>query len=560
MVQIGNTFDMARAQTNAKYAYEAWKDYVYADNTVGMLPEEFEALEQQYYECLCKWTQWAEETDSTDYQLSDEDWDAALAEGHYNAENITDEEGNVHHYDGENGMVDTAGGAILSATGVGIASIGGSAVNGALTGGIAGSAALSNAGSKVMVETTSKALSQGKSLTDAAMQGGKASKAMEGSWMIAAPLTLAVATLYTATQPNRDAWKQLMAIKETIFEGSLPAELGAAIVELGNLENAVLDARTRAAETAEKFDVNAEGFEGDIARLEVLKSEKEVELAEAKAEEKRLQILYETSKGIYDQLLARINAGETLPQGDLNKLNQVGNQIGALQNQITAIQDKIRNLGLEIEGIKNALLSKSIQMQEEQADGVAATEEENEAVAAEQAAYDEQGANIVAQQGAIDEAASYDTQTQTLAIVESVSQGANAVNAAFASVKAFIAAAASLGTNAYAWACGAMGAAAAIMSGVGVGQQIKYAVDIGKEIAARETAQGNINDALATYDYSMDTYANLTDETIVFNHGIAAFEFETPDLSVVNYTPENAPPGWTPSNVQNPEDKGEEQA
>ena len=230
------------------------------------------------------------------------------------------------------------------------------------------------------------------------------------------------------------------------------------------------------------------------------------------------------------------------------------------KESLTAIQDKIRNLGLEIEGIKNALLSKSIQMQEEQADGVAATEEENEAVAAEQAAYDEQGANIVAQQGAIDEAASYDKQTQTLAIVESVSQGANAVNAAFASVKAFIAAAASLGTNAYAWACGAMGAAAAIMSGVGVGQQIKYAVDIGKEIDARETAQGNINDALATYDYSMDTYANLTDETIVFNHGIAAFEFETPDLSGVNYTPENAPPGWTPSNVQNPEDKGEEQA
>ena len=551
MVQIGNTFDMARAQTNGRYAYEAWKDYVYADNTVGMLPEEFEAIEDQYNECLCKWRQWAAETDSTEYQIIEgsDEWNAALLTG---AEEANEDYG----YNNNKAIVNTTVNTAAVVAG-GITTLAGSNLN-LMVG--AGNIA-TNAGAASSQAMAQVGLEQGASaVMEAGTQAGaETAKKLTGSWMVTAPLTLAIATLYTATQPNRKAHDALMELHE-IMSNKVPAELGAAITELGNLENAVLDARTRAAETAEKFDVNAEGFEGDIARLEVLKSEKEVELAEAKAEEKRLQILYDTSKGIYDQLLARINAGETLPQGDLNKLNQVGNQIGALQNQITAIQDKIRNLGLEIEGIRNALLSKSIQMQEEQADGVAATEEENEAVAEEQAAYDEQGANIVAQQGYIDEAAKNDKTVLALCITQAVSQAANMANAIFAGVKAGIAAAASLGTNVYAWACVAMSAAAAIMSGVGVGQQTKWAVDIGKEMKTREDTQGDINDALAAYDYSMDTYANLTDETIVFNHGIAAFEFETPDLSGVNYTPENAPPGWTPSNVQNPKDKGEEQA
>ena len=61
MTYIG-AFDMGLAQTDGKYAFEAWKNCKYAGNTVGILPEELKALEDQYKACLVKWEQWAEET------------------------------------------------------------------------------------------------------------------------------------------------------------------------------------------------------------------------------------------------------------------------------------------------------------------------------------------------------------------------------------------------------------------------------------------------------------------------------------------------------------------
>lgn len=531
MTYIG-AFDMGLAQTDGKYAFEAWKNCKYAGNTVGILPEELKALEDQYKACLVKWAQWAEETDSTQYEISDEDWNLAWQDGVNEAEEDTG-------YDGNNSSAET----VIGAVGSGLGAVG-------------AAANFVQVGAKGMAKF---ALYTGENAAEGLANGRAFNKMLENSWMVTAPLTLAVATLYTATQPNRKAHDALMELM-SIMQGTLPQELGAATNKLAELEAGVIQARENAAAVAEEFDVNAEGYEGELAILQNSKAETQVELAEKQAEEARLQLLYDTAQAVIDGIKAKIDAGEQITPEELTQLNAANANLTTLDGQIQAIQVEIKTLGLKLEGINTLLMEKAGLLTEERADGAEATEEASAEIVAEQEAYDAQGAEIASKQGYIDEAASYDKQTQTLAIVEAASQGMNVVSATIASVKAFVAAAASLGTNAYAWACGAMGAAAAIMSGIGVGQQIKFAADIGKEIDAREQAQGEINTALGQYEYHLDNYANFTDETITFNQAISTFEFEAPDLSVVNYETGATPTGGTggTGNPNEPEKPKEE--
>lgn len=507
MAYISGAFDMGKAQTNATYAYTAWVNYTESGNTLGITEDEFKELESQYRSSLGLWKQWAEEADATEYDITEEEF---YDEGHQ--QGVDRAEGDAN-YDGDKNW--------------------GSTYSTVATGGAIATTACTNAidvGLKVGSKVMEKGMEKGADAAAAATQAAKANEACKGAWVITAPLTFAIALAYTITKPNKEAHDALMKLKD-VMDNTLPQELEASLNNLATLEANVVAARENAAATAEKFDETAEGTQGEIAEYQNLKAEKNVELTEAQLEKATLEAQVLAATEIINSIQARVDAGEEVSPEELNKLTATQANVATLNSQIAALGEKIKELTATIQGINNTLLELSVTLAEEQADGAESTENDSTQIAEEQAAYDEQGKEIASKQGYLDEAASYDKQTLAMCIVESVSQAMNMASAIVASVQSIAAVISSLGCNVYAWACSAMAVSASVMSGIGVGQQIKWAVDIGKEIDSREATQEKIDTGIETYDYHLDNWNVMNEQATVFNYGISEFELEEPDLS-----------------------------
>lgn len=521
MAYISGAFDMGKAQTNASYAYTAWAKFNEegVKNSLGITQDEFDALENQYRAVLGMWKQWAEEADSTEYDITDEAYyDDAHQQG------VDRAEGDAG-YDGNNLCHDTHGNALLS-LGAGVTTLAGSGINAAIGGTTAGiSSELFKTGSKTFL----KAMGQGKSQVEAIVQSGKAQKAAEGSWMITAPLTFTVATLYTCTQPNRDAHEALMALKG-IMDTTIPDELTTALNNLAEHEANVIAAREHAATTKDTFESLKEGTEGELEEKMVEVAEKHVELAEAQAEKAAIEAQIQAAQLIVQSIEIRIGSKEGITPTEQSQLDAAKANIEGLSSKIGALDSKIATLIEEINTGNAEITSLRELLKSEQAAGDEATAEDAAEVSEEQAGYDEQGKEIASKQGYLDEAASYDNKTFALCIVEAASQLANFASAFFAGVKAGIAVAASLGTNVWAWICTGLATAATVMSGIGVVQQSKWAVDIYNEIDSREAAQGKIDGALESYEYHIENWNTLNENTVVFNEVISRYEVDESEL------------------------------
>ena len=161
--------------------------------------------------------------------------------------------------------------------------------------------------------------------------------------------------------------------------------------------------------------------------------------------------------------------------------------------------------------------------------------------------YDSVAETIGNVKGFTDFAASIDKTTQNLCYTEMAFQGLNAAMGAEAAFKLGKAALALTGLPwlaAAAWANVALGAAGAVMSGIGVGQQATYAKQIGEEIATRQTTQDLGNTTLEAYHEEVDYFGASLD-------GISDLSLDVPDNTE---TPTDAPsiPTTTSQSGNNP--------
>lgn len=128
-------------------------------------------------------------------------------------------------------------------------------------------------------------------------------------------------------------------------------------------------------------------------------------------------------------------------------------------------------------------------------------------------------------EGMTDYAASFDETTQTMCYVEGIAQTINAASSAKSAYEAFALATSgswAFGATAWAYAFGVMGAAAAVSSGIGAGQQFTWAGQVGTEIEMRKATQDLNTDTMDMYTEEIDAYDGMM-------QGVEDLELEIPD-------------------------------
>ncbi len=193
-------------------------------------------------------------------------------------------------------------------------------------------------------------------------------------------------------------------------------------------------------------------------------------------EEKKAE--YEMYKASYDALMAKVESGETLTEDE------------------------------------KALLQELVPLMQELGVGINTTSEDTTEAVGDiydemgtyQEGYDNAAATMAEVQGVTDYAESFDEATRTNCYVEAAAQGLNAASGTTAAVKAGAFAASGGIFTAWAWAFAGMGAAGAVMSGIGTAQQLQWAGDVGTEIDMRRATQDLNSDTTDIYDESIDGY------------------------------------------------------
>lgn len=454
MAIINNAFDLNRAQESQSYGYKCWYNYNYERNTMGISSEDIKTITQTWESEISNWNAIASK-DVNAYEIEDDDWNFAYDTGKQQGIDTSGHNGNITGNKAQTGVT-----------------LGLSTGNAATT-----AAAGASAGSKAASSATNGAANSA---------AGGASKSKFQSWMVSAPLSLALAILYTATQPNKKEKDALLELQKQMEEASL--NMQDQQVNLSDLSDEILD-----------LSEGAFGVQEDNEKT-----------LEEKQEE------YETYNEGYQTLMARIEAGETLSDSDMELLESCKTNLEALGEEIATLQeefeDSISDAYGEIEG--------------------------------KQDTYDSVAEGIANSVGLTDLSESYDKATKTMCIVEGVSQTLNTATGAVAAVQAGISFAASLGMNVYAGVAMGMGTAAAVMSGKGAGEQFKWAADIGDVIDVRKETQDITNQTLSLYDEGMDKFeTNLTDVgdiEFVLTEGLEGVdEMELADAPAQSTTPES---------------------
>lgn len=303
-------------------------------------------------------------------------------------------------------------------------------------------------------------------------------------FMVECTLGLATGVLYQASKPNKDEHKELMELETQMQD------------YLANLDSEQ-EIMAEDAETIESISEDAEVVGEDSAEsLEQLQKEYEEKLARQ------------------EELKAKIDSGEPLTEEESAEYEQLGVDLSALSEKISEITedstDEIENIAEDAETVQEDL--------ETTADTVE---------------------NI---QTTADYAESFDKGTQTMCIMESVAQGLNVASSTKGAVSAFTFAqsgAALFGSTLWANAFGAMGVAGAAMSAVGMAEQIKMSVDIGKEIDVRKEVQSLNTEVSDIQAETADALADATDNIDEITTGIEDTEVpETPETTEVPVEPE----------------------
>jgi len=351
----------------------------------------------------------------------------------------------------------------------GAAAVTGAVIDGALAASATAATASANAATcgALAGTTTVQAANQAQATAYAARQASEKFQA----WQVAAPMSMAVGALYLLTRPNKEARNALVEMQAML--NAYDQQLKSGQLTLEDLGDIVLE------------------------QVELFQTTGEDSTSELEEKEERFQAATEIIAGIQ----TRLANGETLTAEDRGMY-------------ATALSD-VETLGGELKH----LLEESLESQEDVLSNIDSKQED----------YDAQAEFIAKVQATADLAASFDEVTRTLAYVEAAAQTLNVATGTLSAVQAGIAAAASLGLNAYAWACVAMGTAGAVSSGIGVVEQLKWAGDISDEIEVRKNTQATLADSYNKYDEQMEIYSGYHDMVTEFSFEDVQALYDTVD-------------------------------
>ena len=452
---------------------KAYLNYHCYDNTMGLSPADMGEITQTWSHRLTSW-QNSVSSDETEYDFDDSEYASYKENGEEAAKEASG-------HDGKQGgqITRTVGdatfgvaGALGSTIGRNVANTVVQSVGGKFLGNIMGKAAgkiAEKTASKALAKATEKGIEKGaeEAAKKAAEETGQkaAEKATKNiGWIITAPLALATGIAYLAKKPNKEE-------KEAC--DALQGEMTAAQEVLSTTQG---DMQTYGEEVVELSDEATTLNEDTNEQLEEQKTE--------------YDMYYETLMNIQ----AKIDAGEELTESEKELYKSV---VGYLQE-----------IGINIE-----------ELTEDTTDEVEALYEE---VGEYQEGFDDAAQTMGEIEGLTDFAESIDESTRTMCYVEAVAQGLNAASGGKAAYEAGAFALSGGLFTAWAWAFAAMGASGAVMSGVGVTQQIKWAGDVGTEIEMRRATQDLNTETLDIYDEQIDYYDG-------YMQGIEDLELEIPE-------------------------------
>lgn len=472
---IQDAFNISQARSNQAYAYKCWYNYNYENNTMGIPSSAMGEIVTQYNSVLDKWKAVAT-NDENKYEISDDDFNAALDNGYKDAAKDAGYEGG-----GKTGMIfrgvidSTAGLAGAAAVTIGQkfvtekvakkagAKIGAEAAKGATANFV------KNAAQKSAQKAFEKAggTAAGEAATEAAKKSGEkvtnAGKSV--AWIVAAPLALATGTAYQAKKPNKDQYNAAMELMNTI----LP------------------DAQAQTVEAqAEMEDADAELIEL-TDEADTVNEDTNDEIEENKSE-------FDLYKESYDALIKKVESGEALTQEEKELLKQLVPLMQQLGEDISTLSDDtieyIQGLYADMKDYQD---------------------------------YFDDAAEMIANvQGITDYAESFDQTAQTMMYVEAGAQTLNAGSGTKAAIQAGKFAASGGIFTAWAWAFVAFGTTGAFLSGRGALEQMGWASETGAEIDLR-TATQDLNSATTDiYDERIEDYEGYMET-------VGDLEIEIPD-------------------------------
>ncbi len=425
---IQDSFNLSNALNSQAYAYKCWYNYNYGNNTMGISAKDMGEITQTWNGELNNWHATALD-DENAYEIEDDDFSTAKNNGRNQAEDKTG-------YDGKQGGQITR--TVVDAG----ASVAGAAVTTFGTD-IAGKA-ISGAAGKLVGGTVGKVTAQ-----KGAEAGAKsASKAGNGSWIIAAPLALATGTAYTAKKPNKEQKEACDAMQD----------------EMLNAQSALYTAQD---------DMSTMGDE-----LTELSDEAQMANEDANDEIEEQKSEFDTYKATYDALMEKVEAGETLTDDEKELLQELVPIMQELGVGISETQEETTEVAGDI----------------------------YDEMGTYQEGYDNAAATVGEVEGLTDYAESFDESTRTMCYVEAGAQTLNAASGTKAGLQAGKFAASGGIFTAWAWGFAAMGAAGAVQSGIGATQQFQWAGDVGTEIDMRRDTQDVNSLTNDIYGESIENY------------------------------------------------------
>lgn len=438
---------------------KAYLNYHCYGNTMGISAKEMGEITQAWSSRLSSWQETVS-SDENEYEFDDSEYSNYKDRGKDAAKKTTGHDGKTGGQIA-NGVVD----ATLSTAGA-VVSVGGAKALEKV--GIKGAEkALNKFGNTMIKSLTIKsgAKEGGKTLAKGSFKKyGEKQLENSGSWSVAAPLALAVAAKYMASKPNQEA-------KEACDE--LQTQMSSSMVTLEDTQSEMDDMADEIIALSDEASAYNEDANENI----------------------------EEQKTEYDMYYQTLMAIQT-------KID--------LGEQLT---DSEKALYKDVVGYLNEIGIKIAEKGEETTENVAELYDE---MGTYQDGYDTAAETMGEIEGLTDYAESFDETTRTMCYVEAVSQGLNAGSGVWAGWKAGMAAAASLGFNAWAWACAAMGASAGVMSVKGAKEQYEWAGAVGKEIEMRKETQNLNAETMDKYDEEIDAYDG-------WMQGVEDLELEIPD-------------------------------
>ena len=414
--------------------------------------------------------------DTTNYEISDEDFDFAKAQGEQRAKDATG-------FDGKADSAISTGATVVMSAG---AAVGGISAAADMAGGLMGKIGVNIGGDAV------------------GSFSGKLVEGVVGSGLGEQTLTKAgkeaIANANAITSANQTTTK----LGGTVTEGRKAAQKTAeeaankaktkATKNLGDIATVLLAAATEAKYLVEK--PNKEQIEAANKLAEGELPEGQISLQDARddmddAEENVTSLSAEAEE-------ANTEGAETI-DGDKTKFDLYKAQYAALKDRAES--------GAQLTKNEKGLMKQLTPQMEQLSAGITKTQEETTATVSDlsgemaeyQDVYDESQETMADVEGVTNFAEGFDESTKTMCKVESVSHTVNGISAGLAGARL-------MSGGPWMWAFGAVGFASAALAAKSSAEQAKGAIDVGNEIDIREQVQEFNLETQDIHEEKLDTY------------------------------------------------------